>query len=368
MTPPQTHQGDPPETDVSDEADLWFLPGPIEEYAGQSKSGQSVPGKSVPGPSVTGSSAPNPPAWADEVETLTPWIRAEAQNAAKLGQAAALLGALDDRLGRVPDGWRQRLALLEAVDIGWLAGDRVGLDQLSLWLSLRLTRMQDDAQALARTGWAVRRLTGQLRPDTDLIRFLGRSEASAEGDDRLSDRVAGWTAMMAAASDLHPISRAAVGFNLWSLAGLGQQGDRLEAAVTAARFAATDSRGGAVFAPLALGGGRGLRAYGPPSARMTQWYDGLSNAVRAAMRHLDTLEAWQASATSAIAPLSGRTPARLLQVVAEWPVVSARMAEEATGASRAAIQRNLTWMEDKGILREVTGQGRFRYWAARLSP
>ena len=138
--------------------------------------------------------------------------------------------------------------------------------------------------------------------------------------------------------------------------------------MTAARFAASDSRGGAVFAPLALGGGTGLRAYGPPSARMAQWYDGLSNAVRAAMRHLDALEAWQNAATSAIAPLSGRTPARLLQVVAEWPVVSARMAEEATGASRAAIQRNLTWMEDKGLLREVTGQGRFRYWAARLSP
>jgi len=358
---------------VSDEADLWFLPGPIEEDAGQSesgqsKSGQSVPVKRVPGPSVTVTSAPNPPARADEVETLTPWIRAEAQNAAKLGKAAALLGALDDRLGRVPDGWRQRLALLEAVEIGWLAGDRVGLDQLSLWLSLRLTRMQDDAQALARTGWAVRRLTGQLRPDTDLIRFLGRSEASAEGDDRLSGRVEGWTAMMSAASDLHPISRAAVGFNLWSLAGLGHQGDRLEAAVTAARFAASDSRGGGVFAPLALGGGTGLRAYGPPSARMAQWYDGLSNAVRAAMRHLDALEAWQASSTLAIAPLSGRTPARLLQVVADWPVVSARMAEEATGASRAAIQRNLTWMEDKGLLREVTGQGRFRYWGARLSP
>lgn len=84
------------------------------------------------------------------------------------------------------------------------------------------------------------------------------------------------------------------------------------------------------------------------------------------MRHLHALEAWQAAATATIAPLSGRTPARLLQVVAEWPVVSARMAEEATGVSRAAIQRNLTWMEDKGLLREVTGQGRFRYWAARF--
>ena len=32
------------------------------------------------------------------------------------------------------------------------------------------------------------------------------------------------------------------------------------------------------------------------------------------------------------------------------------------GASRAAMQRNLAWMEKKGLIREVTGQGRFRMW------
>ncbi len=28
-----------------------------------------------------------------------------------------------------------------------------------------------------------------------------------------------------------------------------------------------------------------------------------------------------------------------------------------TGASRAAVQRNLAWMEERGLVREVTGQG-----------
>ena len=38
------------------------------------------------------------------------------------------------------------------------------------------------------------------------------------------------------------------------------------------------------------------------------------------------------------------------------------MAETQIGASRAAMQRNLAWMEKKGLIREVTGQGRFRMW------
>ncbi|MFN3846578.1 MAG: hypothetical protein ACK4RZ_12285 [Paracoccaceae bacterium] len=33
-----------------------------------------------------------------------------------------------------------------------------------------------------------------------------------------------------------------------------------------------------------------------------------------------------------------------------------------TGASRAVIQRNLACMEVRGLIREVTGQGRFRMW------
>ena len=40
------------------------------------------------------------------------------------------------------------------------------------------------------------------------------------------------------------------------------------------------------------------------------------------------------------------------------------MAEQLTGSSRAAVQRNLAWMEAQGLIREVTGQGRFRMWKA----
>lgn len=42
------------------------------------------------------------------------------------------------------------------------------------------------------------------------------------------------------------------------------------------------------------------------------------------------------------------------------------MTEILTGASRAAVQRNLGWLEARGLIREVTGQGRYRMWRATI--
>jgi hypothetical protein len=157
------------------------------------------------------------------------------------------------------------------------------------------------------------------------------------------------------------IARAVGLLHLWNLAGLGQHADRVEAAVTAARIAAIEGKG-AVFAPLAMGGAGGLRAGGLPSDRLARWLDGMETASLTAMRHLDDIEAWSARAEAEMSPLSGRTPLALSAVLAEWPLVSAPMAEALIGASRAAVQRNLSWMEARGLIREITGQGRYRVW------
>lgn len=331
------------------EDDLWFLPGPIA----------AEPDDLPPGPRAE----------TREAAILDDWRRAEAGQAAHLARVAGRLGALDDRLMRGPEGWRHRLALIEAADLGWFTGDRIGPDRLALWLSLRLSGVQDDAAALARVGWAVRRLAGGPGPEADLAAFLARRDPETLGDaaEPFADRAGAWLGLMAEADDLHPITRACLGFHLWALAGLGPRGTGLEAAVTAARIAAGAGRG-AVFAPLAMGGAQsvsgGLRAGGPPAGRLARWLDGMEIACRAAMRQLDDIEAWAARAEAAMTPLSGRTPPALRAVLTEWPLISAPMAEALTGASRAAIQRNLAWMEAQGLIREVTGQGRYRMWRA----
>lgn len=204
--------------------DLWFLPGPAEEE----------PDYLPPGPRAV----------PDETSVVSDWIRAEAACAAHLARAAGRLGDLDDRLRRGPEGWRHRLALLEAADLSWFVGDRVGADRLALWISLRLSGVQDDTGALARLGWAVRRLTGGPGPEDDLSGFLDRRdpETIAAGAEPFADRASAWLDMMRAARALHPITRSCMGFHLWSLAGLAQPGDRMKAAVTAGRIAANEGR------------------------------------------------------------------------------------------------------------------------------
>jgi len=213
----------------------------------------------------------------------------------------------------------------------------------------------------------VRRLKGGPGPEVDLSAFLDRRDPENMVDEAepFADRAGSWLDMMAQAAVLHPITRACMGFHLWSLAGLGQQGDQMEAAVTAARIAASEGNG-AVFAPLAMGGAGGLRAGGPPAERLGRWLDGMEKACLTAMRHLDDIEAWAARAEAEMSPLSGKTPPSLRAVLTDWPLVSAPMAEALTGASRAAVQRNLAWLEARVLIREVTGQGSYRMWRAAV--
>jgi len=58
-----------------------------------------------------------------------------------------------------------------------------------------------------------------------------------KGDVHLGDRLEGWKGFFDLAADLHPITRAALGFYIWPMAGIGPEGERLEAAVLAARVA-----------------------------------------------------------------------------------------------------------------------------------
>ena len=306
---------------------------------------------------------PGPRAEPSDIAVIDDWAKAEAAQAARLAKVAGRLGALDYRLLRGPDGWRHRLALIEAADLSWLAGDRVSSDRLALWISMRLSGAQDDPNALARVGWAVRRLMGGPGPMVDLAAFLDRRDPEniEDATERLEERAGGWLEVMKSAVHLHPITRACMGFHLWGLAGLGQQGDQIEAAVTAARITASDGKG-ANFAPLAMGGAGGLRASGLPPERLARWLDGMETACLTAMRHLDDIETWSARTEAEMISLSGKTPPALRAVLTEWPLLSAPMAETLTGTSRAAVQRNLTWMEERGLVREVTGQGRFRMW------
>jgi hypothetical protein len=92
--------------------DLWFLLRPVEDDA------DDLP--------------PGPRAQPRETAVLDGWRKAEASHAARLVCVAGRLRALDERLRRGPEGWRHRLALIEAAELSWFAGDRIGPDRLTL--------------------------------------------------------------------------------------------------------------------------------------------------------------------------------------------------------------------------------------------
>lgn len=362
----------PYDRDPVPEVDLWFLPEPLAET--------DLP----PLPRADRGPLPRSADWARTWART--WAVAEAALARDLAGVTLLFGALDERLrhgvsggeGGRGDGWRHRLALIAAAEISWAAGDRVAQERLALWAVLRLSGPQQDAQALARAGWALRRLEGGPTVELDsiegLLAFFDRQHlTAAAGDSGLADLIQIGQSL----HHLHPVTQAAALFQGWRmLGGDTAQGDvvrHIEAAVLAARLGARigarqgpGDGAGAMFMPLGLTGLSDGHSGNAVQDQLALWFGRVEQAIRAALRHLDQLARWQGCAQAAMAGLQGRTPGLLIGVLAAWPQVTAAMAEELTGTARATVQRNLTLLQKAGLIREVTGQGRYRVWTARI--
>jgi hypothetical protein len=326
---------DPPEPE---EADLWFLPAPEE-------AGDLTP-------------FPLPRAPALPLFDAAEWVRAQGQLSGALAQLCLQFGRLEERLQRLGPGARQRLALREAAEMAWWAGERVGVERLALWIGQHLGGGSEESLALAQAGWSARRLTAGLAPEAGgwhagLWRFLGHSGASAETEDL--------ALVMQSAAALHPVTQAAVLFHAWRMISQGPA-SLTEAHALAACHAARMAGGS--FLPLVTSGGTAVRASGSAEARLAGWISGAMRAVLAGLLHLDQLERWQQHASETLADLSGRLPRQLLPLLATWPLLTAPMAEALTSASRAAVQRNLDLMQNRGVIREITGQSRYRVWMA----
>lgn len=325
--------------DPVDQNDLWFLPAPDD-------------------PDVS-DLAPLPRADGRQLFDPAEWARAQADLVGELATLCLNFGAFEERLAGMPPGTRQRLAIREAAEVSWWAGHRIGAERLTLWVGSR-TGGGEDNLALLQAGWAVRRLMAGQGPAKGgwadgIAGVLGHAP---------TDATAELAEVMDSVHYLHPVTQSAMLFHAWRIAGPGAARDT-EAAVMAACHGGTMGRRPGQFLPLALAGLTALRAAGSAHARLSAWISGADAALLSALMQLDRLTAWHGAARTAIADLSGRTPHLLIDLLAEWPMVSAPMAESRCAASRAAVQRNLQTLTERGLIREVTGQGRYRLWTAR---
>jgi hypothetical protein len=350
---------------MEDEDDLWFLPGPIEEEAWE-----------MPGPKMD--RAP--------VFDMASWQQAEAENGQLLAGAAAAFGALSERLNQMGEGAATRLALLEAAELSWANGLRLSPERIALHRLLRLPASGDEMQQLEAALWCARRLTRGPGPRDGLDEFLGRR---TERRERLDDGLGGlepggwaegnrphgvefhslamdWEHILTGLQNFHPLSRSAAAFFAWRLLGLSGPEDVIEAAVCAARIGTEGMRGGAVHVPVALGDALVFKSTGVAKTALPRWLNAVENACLRALLMLDQLEEWRQRAVSATQDLSGRSPPLLIEALYAHPAISAEMAAEATGISRVSARRNLTLFEKRGLIRETTGQTRYRVWAAAI--
>ncbi|WP_208353213.1 helix-turn-helix domain-containing protein [Pseudaestuariivita rosea] len=336
------------------ERDLWFLPAPVEEAAWD-----------MPGP------------WVDRRSLVDPdaWRRAERAQGRALVAAATAVARLDERLRQGAwQGALDRLALEEASALTWTHGVGISADKLALYDLLRLTFAADHQRALPLAHWAHRRLSGVLTPREGLAAFLGRHPVKDPAPEMLAlmGRAVGEYFDLAAEEwlsgldvDLHPISRGALAAQSWQLLDLSVEGAAIEGSVAAARIGA-EGLNFLPFLPIGLGAQR-VRPSAGVSNCLTQWYASVETGALQALMMLDQLQHWQARAHQVTRGLKGRTPGRLIEALLCKPAVSVAMLSEMADVSRAAALRNLTWFEDHGLTREITGQGRFRLWRADVA-
>ncbi len=325
-------------TPEDDEDDLWFIPAPLEDAAPT-----DLPAPLAPLPTK---------GWSVD------WARAEASMGRQLAEACAAIARLDEKVAQVR-GAAERIALSEASALSWFDGRRIAPERLALYAELRVSNADDDARDLALADWARRRLVGPIGPE-DVEAFFGFEEQNLpRGEDGLD-----WIASIQS-GQLHPITAAAMAFHDWKRIGLSGPESVLEAATLAMRVAGAGLRA-LPFAPMASVGMRAIRSSGTTEERLLPWFEAIRNGAQEAYLTLDRLQVWAEFAAQKTQGMSGRTPQLLIAALQEVPLLSAEMAEVRTGASRAAVQRNLDALSRLGLVKEVTGQRRYRYWSAAI--
>jgi hypothetical protein len=290
---------------------------------------------------------------------LKGWRQAEDGIGRALSRASAALARLDERLSISPhrDALISRIALLEVCDLSWIDGADIPIERLALYRVSRTGAGQGDARGLLRADWAIRRLIRKdvnLGDRNDLVAFLGLS-ISADPSDALMDLIDRnlgplfvseldtWIGILIAGDDLHPLTRAAIGFQFWRFLELSSGTDMIEPAVIAARLGAEGCTA-LPFVPFAYRNRRALAGMGPhPHQRLPVWFERVEASCVAVRAMLESLDRWESRAQKATAGMSGKTPARLIEALITHPVVSSRMLVEdgsvSPGGARAFALR-----------------------------
>ena len=334
------------------EEDLWFLPA-LDDDAGP--------------PDMPWPVAPREASLEPDV-----WRAAEKECYRDLLVAVQAVTRFGERLRHFSKEVCERFALDTVSSILRGEGIWIGPEQIALYRTLRLAS-GEQAQDLTRANWAVRRLLAAANPrEEGLHGFLGRTEVDAPkqvlGEERplggeLTLLSENWARGLDGLFDCHALTQSAFGFALWRREGITPYEELLEPTIAALTIGTGEM---APILPMAQGHRLDRHTLKPGSAgaeaRLKVFYEAVEAGALAATLELDRLATWQERTHGAIADLSGRTPPRLVKAMLKARVVSAEWLAAEIGCSPASARRNLKVFEDRGLVREVTGQERYKFW------
>ena len=341
--------------DPTPEEDLWFL-APYDEEE-------------------TASAMPWPMAAREDSLHPEVWQAAEAAEYKALISAAEAVARLGARLQGFPAAITERLALTSVAAVLRGEGVWLGPEQIALYRALRALS-DDQARDLARAAWAVRRLSaGGGGPLDGLRAFLGRTTVTDPYDFPGEERPIGpeldvlgddWGQAVQGLVGCHRLTRAAFGFATWRARALTPWDELLEPTVAAMLLG---GGGGCGFLPM--GEGRLDRhavvaGAGGAEMRLRSFYATVEAGAQRALMEFDRLMAWQDRAQAATADLSGRTPPALIAALLHYPILSAELAVSEANCSAAAARRNLNLFAERDLIRELTGQNRYRFWTVKM--
>jgi hypothetical protein len=345
-------------SDAEDEEDLWFLPDTDDELDVSDAPGFAPilrPSDGLP------------------FIELESWRDAQAGLAVELADVSGELGALAQTLSTGPLGWRRRLAFREVIDLSWWSGTRLSYQKVALWVMHRVGSTDDTSRALAHAAWAMNHLATGPSPKEGLSGFLERSPRSEEDmwdgfDFGFAEAQYEVQRVMDQSFGLHPIVSAARVFHAWRSLG-PQAAVDMEAAVLAARIAGerwSAAETGVVFMPIAQTTNAALEGRGDAHKRLASWLSGAEQACVAARLNLRSLVRWRENAGASVNDVPGRTISKVLDVFGDLPHVTPEMAAQELGAPQRSVRRYLATLEERGVIREITGYRRSRIWEAVL--
>lgn len=359
MMPPSIYD------DEKDEEDLWFLPPEPEDDEDKE-------------PFFFDSSA---------------WFTAERNYLTELSEITFHLGMLSQKLKTLGQGALDRLIRMEAVELSWSAGERIPLDKLHFYLSLRKLPISPEQMAiLQNVTWAYRAYHKGCDPMQDDIRILlerqelksqeiihpadrhlSQSSVSPSGltstilsSQMFTDRFDEWFEAMSQTRHLHPVTRSALAFFMWQAIEVTGRSSLYEGAVVAQKMGRYSERNFLGLLPLASAGHPVFQRVGTIEERLARWIKGATNASLRCLLEIERVEDWYERASPVIESRRGGNLALTRQLFVDYPMISSELMTDRLDVSHATAMRLIESFTSAGLVEEVTGYSRFRLWRCKL--